>query len=175
MWIPHDTDTTGPAHAGPSYVSYLLLGEAIGKPNVPASVYKHLKTGGTNIRVSPLDTPPGLSNQTFAAYALYDGDHPSRLVIINMIVHNVTTTTATTTPVGKDAVTLDISHLFVPGKATLKRMSSPGLDEKNSSYVSWAGQTYADGRARGKEVVEKVGLNGLVTVQASEAVLVFLK
>lgn len=157
----------------PSYVSYLLLGEAIGKPSVSAAKYNELKTGGTNIRIAPLDTPLGLSNHTFAAYALYEGVVPARLVLINMIVRNVTTS-ALNLDKEPGTVTLDISRLVGKAKATLKRMSSTGLNERNSSHVSWAGQTYSDGRASGKEVIERVE-NGSVSVRASEAVLVFLK
>ena len=74
------------------------------------------------------------------------------------------------------AATVDISPYVrnTKGKdiASLKRMTSPGLDSKDVGSVLWAGQSYENGTASGSETIEKV-TNGTVTIQGSEGILIF--
>lgn len=59
------------------------------------------------------------------------------------------------------------------GEVRVKRMTAPGLDSKDSSAATWAGQSFEDGTASGEEVVEGLEDGRTVTVRGSEAVLVF--
>ena len=117
-----------------------------------------------------------------AAYAGWDSSvrsaKPSRLALLNLAVRNISSTPAEQKAA---AVTLDISQWV--GKHTgsadassrnikVKRMTAPGLDSKNSSTATWAGQSYENGTARGEEVVEE--LEGTtITLQGSETALLF--
>jgi len=74
------------------------------------------------------------------------------------------------------AVTVNLSGLATD-KATVKRMTAPGMDSKNSSASLWAGQSFADGSAEGTLDIEKLqSRNGAVavTVMGSEGVVVSL-
>lgn len=161
LWYPTPTDRFGSARASPSFVAFLLITEAVGS------------SGRSQISLLPsLPSHPQL-----AAYAIWDpaarSSGPARLALLNLAVRNVTATAAEQEAA---AVTVDLSHLVEGiGKgssAKVKRMTAPGLDSKDSSTATWAGQSYANGVASGKEVIE--GLQrGLVTLQGSEGVLVF--
>lgn len=73
------------------------------------------------------------------------------------------------------SATIDLSPFILKGHGSstiLKRMTSPGLDSTDSDTVTWAGQSYTNGLPSGKEIVETV-TRGIVTVAASEGVLVF--
>ena len=59
------------------------------------------------------------------------------------------------------------------GNAKVKRMTSPGLDSKDSRLTTWAGQSFENGTASGTELVEGLSHNGDVTLKGSEGVLVF--
>jgi hypothetical protein len=61
----------------------------------------------------------------------------------------------------------------VTNNSRLKRMTAPGLDEKNTDLVTWARQAYTNGTASGKLEVERIS-DDSVWVRDSEAVLVFL-
>lgn len=52
-------------------------------------------------------------------------------------------------------------------------MTSPGVDSKDSDLATWAGQAFTNGTASGNEVLESPFEGREVTVQGSEAVLVF--
>lgn len=107
-------------------------------------------------------------------YAVWDAkqraDGIARVVVLNLAVRNQTASAAEQAAV---AVTLDLGQYVSNGKAaTVKRMTAPGLDSKDSTSVTWAGQSYANGTASGTKVVESLQ-GGNVTVQGSEGVLVF--
>lgn len=157
LWYPVDSERYGAARASPSFAAYLLVTEAVG-------------TSGT-ARFSLIDVP---SKPQLAVYAIWDtkirANGLARLAIINLSVRNQTATPAQAEAV---AVTLNVSQYAAAGKApTVKRMTAPGLDSKDSTRVTWAGQSYANGVPNGTAVVE--GLQGgKVTIQGSEGVLVF--
>jgi hypothetical protein len=69
---------------------------------------------------------------------------------------------------------LDISGLVQKKKATLKRLTAPGSDEKNADYVTWAGQAWTNGTGEGKEAIEAVK-DGKIELRGSEAVLVLVE
>ena len=106
---------------------------------------------------------------------------PARLALFNLAVRNVTSSAAERDAA---AITVDLSSVL-GGKhsrdvnavdtkgATFKRMTAPGLDSTNSGTATWAGQSFENGVASGKQVIERVSGN-TVTLQGSEAVLVFL-
>ena len=92
--------------------------------------------------------------------------------MLNLSVRNVSTSEG---DAKRNEAVLDLSPYLRDGNggnAVVKRMTSPGLDSKDVSRVLWAGQSYVDGTASGKEVVEELD-DGKVTVRASEGVLVF--
>lgn len=86
-----------------------------------------------------------------------------------MAIRNETTSDADAEEL---AVSVDLSPYIRGAEAKVKRLTSPGLDSKNSSAALWAGQSYANGIASGIETVEKLK-NGLVRVAGSEGILVF--
>jgi hypothetical protein len=132
-------------------VSQLFIAEAIGSSG--------------KSRIHALDPPAGIAAPGFSAYAIYEDKKPARLAIMNLQFFNRTTGTA------ESSIVLDVG---TKRRATLKRMTAPGLDEKDSDLVTWAGQAYTNGTASGAEVVELVK-DGLVGVRGSEAVLVFFE
>lgn len=162
LWYPVDTDRYGAARASPSFVAYLLITEAVGSSQ--------------KSQLSLIDIP---DQPQLAAYAIWDPAVRSgglaRLALLNLGVRNVTTSAEDAAAL---AATVDISPYLRSakgssrGRATLKRMTSPGLDTKDVSKVLWAGQSYENGTASGWEDIEDV-TNGTVTIQGSEGVLVF--
>ncbi|KDQ57014.1 glycoside hydrolase family 79 protein [Jaapia argillacea MUCL 33604] len=150
LWYPVPSDRYGSARASPSFVAYLLITEAVGS------------SGQSQISLIP--TP---SNPQLAVYAIWDNSILSRMAILNLSTRNVTSS--------QDAgeVVVDLSEYVSGSGATVKRMTAPGLDSKDSSLVTWAGQSYENGTASGMEVIETLQ-GGSVTVKGSEGVLVFL-
>ncbi|KAJ6597209.1 hypothetical protein DFH09DRAFT_114039 [Mycena vulgaris] len=57
---------------------------------------------------------------------------------------------------------------------TLKRLTAPGNDERDSDFVTWAKQAWTNGTAEGKAVREAVK-DGKIQLRGSEAVVVFLR
>lgn len=109
----------------------------------------------------------------FAVYAVFDptvrsvSDGPARIALLNLAVRD------TTSDASAGSVVVDFTPYLRKGKAaTLKRMTSPGLDSKDSEKATWAGQHFAYGTANGTEVVETLK-NGTVTVHGSEGALLF--
>lgn len=142
MLYPRDSSKRGPQRTLPTYVGLLFLAEAFA-------------TEGTQVRV--LDLPTDIGDY-FAAYAFYNDDSLSKLALLNMKPYYGNTTD-------------DYSHSFhVGGKGTLKRMTAPAVDEKDSDQVTWAGQSFKTGQAEGEVETEQV--HGKVTVRGSEAVLI---
>ncbi|KAJ7775143.1 hypothetical protein B0H16DRAFT_1713571 [Mycena metata] len=162
LWYPVDSPLRGRRRANPSYVAQLFLAETVGKSRTS--------------RLLALSPPEGVSPDLFAAYAVYDGDGPGsvpvRIAIINWDTFNSTMGKA---GAAETSLTLDISPLLHSRKkGTLKRLTAPGNDETDADYVTWAGQAWTNGTAKGREVVEAVE-DGKVNVRGSEAILVFIE
>jgi hypothetical protein len=161
LWYPKQSDRYGAPRAAPSYVAYLLVTEAVGSSG--------------KSRIALIDVP---SQPQLAVYAIWDDaishSGPARLAALNLSPRNETT------PADEAAqaeVILDISEYVKGGaknNAAIKRMQAPGLSSKNSTAVTWAGQSYADGKPAGNEMNEKLQ-SGKITIPGSEGVLVFLR
>lgn len=143
-------------------VSQLFLAEAIGK------------TGRSHIQ--RLTTPANLSSQFFSAYAISESgkggrrSEVKRLALINMQFVN---STIPDDGSGK-SVEIDINDWLPKGDSVkVKRMSAPGIDVQDADLVTWAGQAWTNGTAKGDEQIENVE-GGVVHVKGSEGVLVFL-
>ncbi|KAJ7157006.1 hypothetical protein C8R43DRAFT_883719 [Mycena crocata] len=158
LWYPVDSPLRGRRRANPSYVSQLFIAETVGKSK--------------SSRLLALEPPMGVSPDTFAAYAVYEGHEPARIAIINWQTYNRTMGAA---GARNTSVVLNISGLMPKHerKMTLKRLTAPGNDETKADYVAWGGQAWTNGTARGKEVVEAVK-DGKIEIRGSEAVLVFV-
>ncbi|KZT29970.1 glycoside hydrolase family 79 protein [Neolentinus lepideus HHB14362 ss-1] len=154
LWYPVETDRYGAARASPSFVAYLLITEAVGS------------SGKSQISLIPTPSHPQL-----AVYAIWDQSSLSRIAVLNLAIRNVT---ASDEEKEAAVVYINLSDYIEEGStAKVKRMSAPGLDSKDSSAVTWAGQSYENGTASGVEVVETLE-DGILSVQGSEGVLVFL-
>ncbi|CAE6364616.1 unnamed protein product [Rhizoctonia solani] len=153
LWYPRDSELRGRARANPSYVSQLMLSEIVGKSRASQIVH--------------LPPPANVSTDRFAAYGIYERKKLTKLALINFSVFNKTSTSG-------DAPGIRV-HIEGNGSRTsrLKRMTAPGLDEKNADLVTWAGQAYTNGSAVGKLKLEPV-INNTVWVRDSEAVLIDL-
>ncbi|KZV99803.1 hypothetical protein EXIGLDRAFT_723870 [Exidia glandulosa HHB12029] len=146
LWYPTESERYGAARAAPSFVAYLLLAEAVGRTDTA--------------RIALLDLGSAAPEQ-LAAYAIWEGPALRRVVLLNM---------APRTDAGSETAVVDLKIKT----ATVKRMTSAGgLEEKDSTKTTWAGQSFAQGVAVGKEVVEKLE-DGKVTVRGAEGVVVFL-
>ncbi|KAJ6525730.1 hypothetical protein B0H19DRAFT_589203 [Mycena capillaripes] len=156
LWYPVDSPLRGRRRANPSYVSQLFIAETVGRSRTS--------------RLVALSPPDGASPGLFAAYAVYDRGVPARIAVINWDTFNTTMGEA---GVKATSVSLDISALVRRKKATLKRLTAPGSDEKDADFVTWGGQAWTNGTAVGKNVTEAVH-DGKITVRGSEAVLVFV-
>ncbi|GJJ08933.1 hypothetical protein Clacol_003153 [Clathrus columnatus] len=158
LWYPIPSDRYGSARASPSFVAYLLITEAVGS------------SGRSQLQLINIPEAPHV-----AAYVIWDdavkSDGIARLAIINTAISNITT------PAKENgSVVVDLKP-FLNSKqrsndVVVKRMTSPGVDSKNSDLATWAGQAFTNGTASGREVVETLK-DGEVTVRGSEAVLVF--
>ena len=73
MLYPADTIKRGKARALPSFVSQLFMAEAFARP-------------GTQVRA--LDTPEGLKEKHFAAYAFYSKGRLSKIAVINLYLYH---------------------------------------------------------------------------------------
>ena len=151
---PRDSEKHGEARTNPVFSGLLFLTEVFAKPGA---------------RILPLPAPEGLDADRFSGYAVYEGNAPSKIILLNMQPHyaNVTTT---------DSIDVDVSAYLQEGAncASVKRLTAPAVDEKDTSRVTWAGQSFKNGDADGYLEVEKLE-EGAVSIRGSEAVLVFLK
>ncbi|KAF8675664.1 hypothetical protein RHS04_06641 [Rhizoctonia solani] len=132
-------------------VSQLVLAEIVGKSRASQVVH--------------LSPPVSVSADRFAAYGIYEHKKLSKLALINFSIFNKTET-------GRDAPGIRVRIGERSGKAPrVKRMTAPGLDEKNPDLVTWAGQAYTNGSAVGKLKLESL-VDNTVWVRDSEAVLI---
>ncbi|KAK4185620.1 family 79 putative glycoside hydrolase [Podospora australis] len=152
LLYPINSTKRGEARVLPVFVSQLLVAEA-------------LSGGG---RIASLKTPQGLRERSFSAYGIYDaGGKLTRAVALNMKPYYA----------GQEAQRGSVVlGLGAHGGAVVKRMTAPSVDEKDSAKVTWAGQSFRNGAAAGKLVVEELlGSEGEVVLKDSEAVLVSFK
>ncbi|KAK3370387.1 hypothetical protein B0H63DRAFT_564562 [Podospora didyma] len=150
LLYPISSSKRGAARVLPVFVSQLLVVET-------------LRDGG---RIAALKTPSRLSEREFSSYAVFGKEGKvMKLAILNMKPFYAGQGTAST-------VRLDIGD---HSGATVKRMTAPSVDEKDSAKVTWAGQSFRDGKAVGDVTVETLGPNESVSLKDSEAVLVTFK
>ena len=142
MLYPRTSSKRGEQRTLPTFVGLLFLSEAFA-------------TEGTQVRA--LEVPESVGDY-FAAYALYNDDKLSQLALLNMKPYYGNTT---------DDYTVSVD---VGSKGTLKRMTAPVVDEKDSNLVTWAGQSFKSGEASGEVQTEEV--DGVVNVRGSEGVLI---
>ncbi|KAJ4258944.1 hypothetical protein NW762_008032 [Fusarium torreyae] len=153
---PRDSEKHGEARALPSFSGVLFLTEVFAKPNG---------------RIKRLDTPPNVDPDRFATYAVYQGDRVDKLVLLNMKPYYHKSSKMDT------HLTVDVSTFIThkqkfTERPTFKRLTAPSVDEKDTNKVTWAGQSFKNGDARGKRIVERLGKNGVLNIRASEAILV---
>lgn len=147
LLYPIDSSKRGEARVLPVFVSQLLVTEA-------------LSGGG---RIAALKTPEGVGERGFSAYAVFgEGGKLAKLVVLNMKPYFAGQGTAAT-------LLLDIGE---HKGATVKRMTAPSVDEKDSAKVTWAGQSFRNGKAVGEVKVESLAPNEKVAVKDSEGVLI---
>jgi hypothetical protein len=153
LLYPINSTKRGEARVLPVFVSQLLVTEA-------------LADGG---RIASLRGPEGVEGRGFSAYAVYGpGDGKvKKLVILNMKPFYAAQ------PQGERG-TLALSLGEHQG-ASVKRMTAPAVDEKDSTKVTWAGQSFRNGNAVGEEAVEALAAGERVLVKDSEVVLVTFK
>jgi hypothetical protein len=150
---PRDSLRRGRARALPSFVAQLFMAEAFSTPDT---------------RVRALDLPEDVNGERFAAYAFYVDDEINKVALINMQPYYANSTEDYT-----------VSFKLPKGKgkdhksASLKRMTAPHVDEKDTSKSTWAGQSFENGTAVGEVEIEQLDDNCVVNVRGSEAVLVF--
>lgn len=135
-------------HILPSYHSFLITNEAIG-------------TSG-NSYVAELTT----SNNSVAAYGIWEGTKLARVVLINSLVY-VPDSGA------RDSITFPIINLPSGAKVTAKRLAIPFTT--STTGLTWGGVSYegASGVPNGTFVPEVVS-GGNITIAASEVVLLTL-
>ncbi|CCO29230.1 hypothetical protein BN14_03235 [Rhizoctonia solani AG-1 IB] len=151
LWYPRNSELRGRARANPSYVSQLMLSEIVGKSRASQIVH--------------LSPPASISPSRFAAYGVYEHRRLSKLALINFSIFNKT---------GASEEAPGIRVRIGGGSSKtlrLKRMTAPGLDEKDADLVTWAGQAYTNGSAIGKLKLEAL-IDNTVWIRDSEAVLI---
>jgi hypothetical protein len=172
MWYPVQSQN-GPIQVMPSYATYLFIAETLGQSkNLRISnLYPGRQANGSSITTALGDESAG----QLVAYGFWDGAQPSshffpsKLALLNMEIFNQTN------PTPRPTAQFDISA-FRQDKnrpVRLRRLQAPGADITTGNLTTWAGQTFASGLAEGKLVEEKQ-TSGIISLQASEAVLVFL-
>ncbi|KAK5653301.1 hypothetical protein OQA88_8992 [Cercophora sp. LCS_1] len=145
LLYPVNSTKRGEARVLPVFVSQLLVVET-------------LRDGG---RIAALSTPRGLEERGFSAYGVWDRERLRKVVVLNMKPFY-----AGETP---GVAELDLG---THNGGVVKRMTAPSVDEKDSSKVTWAGQSFKAGKAVGEETTEKLEAGGKIKVRDSEGVLV---
>lgn len=107
------------------------------------------------------------------AYGFWDTElsnshqFPTKFALLNLQIFNETETTKR--PTSTFDITAFLKNVHQP--VTVRRLQAPGADVKSANFTTWAGQNFASGLASGKLVEEKI-IGGIITLEASEAVLV---
>ncbi|KAK4623620.1 Beta-glucuronidase [Fulvia fulva] len=157
MLYPVTSSKRGEQRTLPGFAGILFLAEAFAVQD-------------TQIRALP--TPEGLSEDHFSAYAFYLGDRLTKLALINIRPYHAN---STSDYAASFKLPSQSKHgRFSRGqKAYAKRMTAPHVDEKDSSKVTWAGQSFKNGTSVEEVAIEQIGKDDIVTVRGSEALLIF--
>ncbi len=165
----------GPIKVFPSYTTYLFITETLAhsKTLQIANLYPGRQANGSSITTQLGDKSAG----QLVAYGFWDASDgsthgfPTKLALLNLEIYNQTQTGTTPRP----KTTFDISNLLRNRNQSVRvrRLQAPGADIKDANVTTWAGQTFNTGTAVGRLVEENVK-GGIITVEASEAALVFL-
>ncbi|KAK7753390.1 hypothetical protein SLS62_004680 [Diatrype stigma] len=155
---PRDSDKHGEARANPSYAGLLFLTEVFSQPKT---------------RILPLEAPAGLDPDRFSGYVMYQGDEPTKLVLLNLEPYYLNSTT-------DFSINVDISSYIEETKLSsprvnMKRLTAPSIDETDSNKVTWAGQSFKNGDSTGYVEIEQLSTDNIVKVRGSEGVIVFLR
>ncbi|KXN91719.1 hypothetical protein AN958_12571 [Leucoagaricus sp. SymC.cos] len=174
MWYPVQ-NLNGPIKVFPSYATYLFIAETLGhsKTLQISNLYPGRQANGSSITTAMGD----LSSGQLVAYGFWDTSDPSthgfptKLALLNLEIYNQTQVGTFPRP----SSTFDVTGLLRnrTQAVRVRKLQAPGADVQDANVTTWAGQTFEDGTAHGK-VVEETVRNGKITVQASEAALVFL-
>lgn len=165
----------GPIKVFPSYATYLFITETLAQSKTLqiSNLYPGRQANGSSITTALGDKSAG----QLVAYGFWDtsdkSSHgfPTKLALLNLEIYNQTETGTIPRP----STTFDISSLLRNPNQSLKirRLQAPGADIKDANITTWAGQTFNTGTAVGKLIEENVK-GGKITLEASEAALVFL-
>lgn len=134
-----------------------------------ANIYPGRQTNGSTVTTAGGDASAG----QLVAYGFWDDSitsrFPVKLALLNLQIFN--STQSGTRPMS----TFDISAFVPPGvsSVTVQRLTAPGADAQDANVTLWAGQTFEDGLANGRHVIETVK-GHKINVDASSAVLVLL-
>jgi hypothetical protein len=105
-------------------------------------------------RVRALDLPEDVNGERFAAYAFYVDDEINKVALINMQPYYANSTEDYTVsfklPKGKGKKGKNQKSV------SLKRMTAPHVDEKDTSKSTWAGQSFENGTAVGEVEIEQL-------------------
>lgn len=152
---PRTTSKRGAQRVLPGFSGLVFLAEAFAK-------------AGT--RVKALETDLG---DYFSSYAFFSEGKVTKLALVNMRPYNPANSTEDYSVEINVSQPRALGRFWVSPRAWVKRLTAPGVDEKDAGNVTFAGQSFAEGSAEGEVVVEGVGSDGVVKVRGSEAVLVF--
>lgn len=163
----------GPIQVFPSYSTYIFVTEALGHSTSLriANLYPGRQANGSSITTALGDQSAG----QLVAYGFWDTSQPSshsfptKLALLNLQIFNQTQSGP------RPTAEFDISAFRQDQDRpiTIRKLQAPGADVKLSNLTTWAGQSYSTGLAIGGLKEEKQ-VSGIISVQASEAVLVFL-
>lgn len=153
---PQISAKRGVARALPSFVAQLFLAEAFWG-------------GEAGYRVAALPTPDGVDGDGFAGYAFYDASTGglAKVALLNMKPLYTE---------DRRGLKLNLSSLLddaaTTHRATVKRLTAPKVDEKDSDKVAWAGQSFTNGTAHGRVQVKRLGHDATIFLRDSEAALI---
>jgi hypothetical protein len=174
MWYPVQNQN-GAIQVFPSYATYLFVAEALGHSRTLqiANLYPGRQANGSTITTALGDESAG----QLVAYGIWDTatpagkTFPDKLVLLNMQIFNQTQAAA---GISRPTAQFDVTAFRSDVRSSFRtrRLQAPGADVKLGNLTTWAGQTFASGLASG-ELAEGRQTNSVVTVPASEAVLLF--
>lgn len=172
LWWPVD-NLNGPSQVFPSYLAYLFVAETIGFSRTLkiSNLYPGRQANGSSITTARGDKSAG----EIAVYGFWDEStqapfgqkYPKKLAILNLQIYNSTST------IPRPVTVFDISA-YVPNPNSairVRRLTAPGADWTDTFRATWAGQTFATGDPRERQIEERL-FGTHVVVAASEAVLV---
>ncbi|KAJ3787024.1 glycoside hydrolase family 79 protein [Lentinula aff. detonsa] len=172
LWYPID-NSNGPVQVFPSYYAYLFVADTIGSSRALkiANIYPGRQSNGSTITPAEGDTSEGqLVIYGFWDESLSSGTNfPAKLALLNLQLYNQTQDDP------RPVAFFNISSFLSSAdeQVSVRRLQAPGADTRLANETQWAGQTFENGIPSGTFVEEKVR-GGIVTVEASSAVLVIL-